>query len=81
MLAVAAQVPLAEVDRAATLRSPKALVSLVWKAGFSMRVAGPVQSLLGRLGPAGILTETAGGFPLGIEEMSWQLELLSRNGR
>ncbi len=37
MLAVAADVPMATVERAATLRSAKALVSLVWAAGFSMR--------------------------------------------
>ncbi len=80
LLAVAAGVPLAEVDRAASLRSAKALVSLVWKAGFSMRSAGPVQSLLGRLGPAGMLTATVHGFPLGVEEMGWQLELLARAG-
>ena len=70
------------VERAAALRSTKGLVSLVWKAGFSMRVAGPVQSVLARLPPTSILSATAdGGFPLALEEMRWQLEFLSRTGR
>ena len=81
LLAVAAGVSLDLVDRAATLRSAKALVSLIWKAGFSMRSAGPVQALLGRLGPAGVLAEKDHGFPLGVDEMGWQLDLLARDTR
>lgn len=82
LLAVAAGVSTEIVDRAVTLRSAKALVSLIWKAGFSMRVAGPVQSLLGRLGPAGVLAPARdGGFPLTLEEMGWQLDLLARDRR
>ena len=37
MLALAAGMSLQAVRRAATLRSAKALVSLVWKAGYSMK--------------------------------------------
>jgi uncharacterized protein (DUF2336 family) len=81
MLAVAAGVTLEVVDRAASLRSAKALVSLVWRAGFSMQIAVPIQSLLGRVGPAGILTESKPGFPLGTEEMGWQIDLLTRDSR
>ena len=77
LLAVAADVPLAVVDRAATLRSAKGLVSLVWKAGFSMEVAGQLQALLARLPPSAILQPQAdGGFPLMLEEMRWQLSFL-----
>jgi uncharacterized protein (DUF2336 family) len=81
LLAVAAGVKLQMVDRAATLRSAKALVSLVWKAGFSMRVAGPVQSLLGHIAPSHILVAVGDEFPLGPDEMCWQLDLLGRDGR
>ncbi|MCW3474832.1 DUF2336 domain-containing protein [Limobrevibacterium gyesilva] len=82
LLAVAADVPASVVDRAATLRSAKGLVSLVWKAGFSMRAAGPLQTLLARLSPERILRGTCdGGFPLAIEEMRWQIDFLSRMGR
>ncbi len=82
MLAVAAGVPLPMVDRAASLRSAKALVSLVWKAGYSMRVAGPVQALLGQLGPTAILhAGPDAGFPLGADEMMWQIDFLGANNR
>ncbi|MGB6903379.1 MAG: hypothetical protein WBD98_11165, partial [Acidobacteriaceae bacterium] len=83
LLAVAAKVPLASVERAATLRSAKGLVSLVWKAGFSMRVAGPVQMLLGQLGPKQVLlaSDDGGGFPLGPDEMRWQVDFLQHIGR
>ncbi len=82
LLAVAARVPAAAVDRAATLRSAKGLVSLLWQAGFTMRSAGPLQVLLARLAPGSILRATGGdGFPLGTEEMRWQIEFLSHAGR
>ncbi len=77
MLAIAAAVPLAVMDRAAALRSAKALVSLVWKAGFSMRAAGPVQAVIGQLGPeATMLPSPSGGYPLTPEELGWQLDFL-----
>jgi hypothetical protein len=79
MLAVAADVPLAVVERVATLRSAKGVVSLVWKAGFKMRLAIPLQLLLARLGPGTLLAASpSGGFPLAVEEMRWQLEFLAR---
>ena len=77
MLAVAADVPVSVVERAATLRSAKALVSLVWRAGFSMQVAGPVQTLLAGTPAAAVLRPGPGGtFPLAKEEMCWQISLL-----
>ena len=82
MLAVAAEVPVSVVDRAATLRSAKGLVSLVWKAGFSMAVAGPLQILLARLAPNAVLRGAGGeDFPLSLDEMRWQIEFLMRMGR
>lgn len=82
MLAVAAEVPAAVVDRAARLRSAKGLVSLIWKAGFTMRCAPPVQMLLARLAPANTLRATsAGDFPLAVEEMRWQLGFLTQIAR
>jgi uncharacterized protein (DUF2336 family) len=82
LLAVAAELGASVVDRAATLRSAKGIVSLVWKAGFSMRAAVPLQALLARLAPEALLRPTAtGGFPLAVEEMRWQLDFLTRMGR
>jgi Uncharacterised protein conserved in bacteria (DUF2336) len=82
LLAVAAGTSVAVVDRAAALRSAKGLVSLVWKAGFTMRSAIALQGLLARLAPDAILAGGPGGdFPLGVEEMRWQIEFLDRMGR
>lgn len=77
MLSVAANLPLDVVDRAVSLRSAKGLVSLVWRAGFSMRTAVAVQSLLARLPPQSIIAPTASGeFSIGADEMRWQIEFL-----
>ncbi|HUB15731.1 MAG TPA: DUF2336 domain-containing protein [Acetobacteraceae bacterium] len=82
LLAVAAGMPISVVQRAASLRSAKGLASLTWKAGFTMRAAGALQALLGRLEPDAVLLPGPGGsFPLAIEEMRWQLEFLERMGR
>jgi uncharacterized protein (DUF2336 family) len=81
LLAVAADLPASVIDRAATLRSAKGLISLLWKAGFTMRVAGPVQMLLARLPPNTVLrATTSGGFPLTGEEMRWQINFLLHPG-
>jgi hypothetical protein len=62
-----------------TLRSAKGVVSLVWRAGFSMRAAEPLQALLGRVPPWSVLHATPdGGFPLTTNEMRWQIEFLTR---
>ena len=82
MLAAAANVPLSVIDRAASLRSAKGLISLVWEAGFSMRVAESLQAMLGQLAPSAILPAGPGGaFPLASEEMRWHLDFLKRMGR
>jgi hypothetical protein len=82
MLAAAAEVPIETVNRAASLRSAKGLVSLVWQAGFSMRTGTAVQSLLGLL-PRGemLCAGPGGGFPLSVDEMRWQTAFLARDGR
>lgn len=81
-LAVAVGVPIGAVDRAASLRNAKALISLVWKAGFTMRAATVVQAMLGQLGPGTImLPGPSNAFPLSVDEMQWQLELLAQPNR
>lgn len=82
MIAVAGGVAAVVVDRACTLRSAKGLVSLIWRAGFSMRCAAGQQSLLLRLPPELVLRGLEGdGFPLAVDEMRWQIEFLTRAGR
>jgi hypothetical protein len=79
MLAVAARMPVSVVERASSLRSAKGMVSLAWKAGFTMRTALALQALLARLPPDAVLTAgPAGSFPLSVEEMRWQLDFLGR---
>jgi len=57
-------------------------VSLLWEAGFSMAAAGPVQSVVGRLRPGDLLVAAHnGGFPLGADEMRWQIDFLSQATR
>ena len=80
-LAVAAGVAAETVERAASLRNAKALVSLVWKAGFGVRVAGPVQSLLGQIAPRALLHAKGSQFPLSDAEMNWQLDFLGCHTR
>ncbi len=60
MLAAAAGVPLLAVRHAATLRSAKALVSLAWKAGFSMRAGYAIQVFAGGIA-VGTRAETRSG--------------------
>ena len=77
LLSLAAAMPIAAVDHAIALRNAKALVAIAWKAGFSMTLAARLQADLARLGPAETLAAgPRGGFPLTIEEMRWQLEML-----
>jgi uncharacterized protein (DUF2336 family) len=81
-LALASGLPLAAVERAVYLRSAKALVSLAWRAGFSMRAASVVQAVLGQLEPGDVLTALHGGaFPLTTAEMAWQIEVLESAAR
>ena len=81
MLAVAAVVPISVVERAATLRSAKGLVSLAWSAGFTMRCASALQAAIGDLSPSATLAPAADArFPLSVEEMRWQLDFLRRTG-
>ena len=82
MLAIAADVPLPVVQRAATLRSAKGLVSLAGKAGFTMKTGHALEVLLARLSPGVALKPGPGNsFPLSVQEMRWQLDFLSGTGR
>lgn len=78
LLAAAADVALPAVRRAATLRSAKGLVSLAWKAGFSMQTGYAMQVLLAGLAPGTAIKPGPGNsFPMSVQEMSWQVDFLS----
>ena len=77
ILSVLSGIDLPTIDRAISLRSPKVLVSLVARAGLSMRAGIAIQGLLGRFNPEATLREMPdGSFPLSTDEMAWQIELL-----
>ena len=81
-LALAAGLPIHALERAAAMRSAKGMVSLVWKAGYTMRAGMAVQMLLARLPPNALMGQGPGGsFPLSAEEMRWQIDFLARAGR
>ena len=79
LLAASALVPRELVAATVALRSQRGLVSLAWKAGYSMRAAVLLQSQLAGVAPDGLLCANAdGGCPLGRGEMVWQIGMLSR---
>jgi uncharacterized protein (DUF2336 family) len=62
------------VKKILTAGSAKPLVSLVWHAHLSMRVAFKIQTLIMRLPTREVLPARGGvGFPLSKEEMRWHL--------
>jgi len=82
MLAAAADMPLPAVRRAVTLRSAKGLVSLAWKAGFTMKTGYAMQVLLAGLSPGATIKPGPGnGFPLSVQEMCWHLDFLNGKDR
>ncbi len=73
-LALLAVVPKDVVDRILDSRLPKPVTALVWRAGFSMRVAFKIQTYLLRLPTAELLPARQGvHFPLSEDEMRWHL--------
>ncbi|MBL6958135.1 MAG: DUF2336 domain-containing protein [Rhodospirillales bacterium] len=74
-LSVKAQLPLEAIEAILISQSNKALVSLSWKAGFTMKQAVEVQKILGDLPPRKVLNPKKGGtYPLEEEEMDWQIK-------
>ena len=78
LLAERSGVPVLAIEHVAQLRSAKALVSLCWKAGFGPRSALVAQGVLGHIPPdAAMPLPEAGGWPLTVAEMQWQIEVLT----
>lgn len=56
-------------------KNPKAVVALSWKAGLPMRMAVQVQQRIARIPPSEVLMPMVeNDYPLGDEEMKWQIE-------
>ena len=74
-LAVRANLPPSVVTQIVASRSAKAMVSLAWRAGLSMRVATQLQMKLAGISPRAVAQPRPGSaYPLTDEEMTWQLE-------
>lgn len=79
LLAAASLVPRESIESALALRTRRGLISLAWKAGFSMRAAILLQSELAAIAPENVLTALAdGSCPLSRNEMVWQISFLAR---
>jgi uncharacterized protein (DUF2336 family) len=77
MLAAKAGVSVPIVERACTLRSARAIVSLAWQAGLSAQTAVVLQTMLASLAPDQVIRPDKNSpFPLSEDEMRWQLAFL-----
>ena len=73
-LALLAQAPRPIIEKIFSSRSAKAITALTWKAGFAMRLAFKIQTMLLKLHVDELLPARAGvAFPLTEEEMRWHL--------
>jgi hypothetical protein len=79
-LTVLAKVPAESVDRMFTTRSAKGIVSLVWKAGLSPRLAMQVQLRLAGILFQQVLAPRDEDWPLRPAEMEWHLEFFGVGG-
>ncbi|MGP1397206.1 MAG: DUF2336 domain-containing protein [Inquilinaceae bacterium] len=77
-LAAAAGFDDARAERMIQAKSARAAVALVWKAGFSMRMAVKVQLQIARLSPQSVLNARDGhGYPLSPADLEWQLDFFA----
>jgi uncharacterized protein (DUF2336 family) len=78
-LSVLSGVPFRTVQKAIATQSVKGIVAICWKSELSMTMAKQLQVKLARIPPSkSIKPNAGGGYPLGEEEMAWQLEFLER---
>lgn len=75
-LGVKLNVPPALVERIFATRSPRAVVAISWKAGFSMRTALYLQRLATVAGQEILNARNGQDYPLTPKDMLWQLELV-----
>ena len=77
-ISVASDVKIKVVEKIFSEKSPKGIVAIIWKAGFSMKLAVNAQKRMASIPPSAILApDKKGAPPLNEEEMSWQLEFFS----
>jgi uncharacterized protein (DUF2336 family) len=82
-LAVRSGLPEVAVTKVLSSRAAKAVVATVWKAGMSMSLAYQIQLRMAGIAPDKALKPGEGGrFPLGDDDLAWQVDLLqAQKGR
>lgn len=66
------------VQKVFSARSAKGIVSLAWKANLPMKLAFHMQQRIARIKPSEVIPpQTGEGYPLGEDEMTWQIEFFS----
>jgi hypothetical protein len=74
-LVVRSEIDLKTVRTILNEKSAKGIVALTWKAGLPMKMAVQIQQRLARIAPSDtILPVMETEYPMGDEEMKWQLE-------
>jgi len=78
-LASLSGMPLDVVRKIFSSKSSKGTVSLIWKAGLGMNIAGIAQTKVAKISPSDVLRGSHGTaqFPLTEEEMKWQLDFFA----
>jgi uncharacterized protein (DUF2336 family) len=78
-LCVLASVDLKTARRIVAEKNAKAMTSLVWKAGLPMKTAVLAQQRLAGVAPNDAIKPILGGdYPLGDDEMQWQIEFYTK---
>lgn len=81
-LAVCSGINQRTIEHLFTLRSAKGVVSLVWKCGFSMRLAAQLQMRVAGIPPQQVLKARNGvEFPLTEADMKWQINFIEGLGK
>jgi uncharacterized protein (DUF2336 family) len=76
LLALATGLGEARVEAALALRSPRAIVALCWRAGWTAGLAEEVQAALGVARPQVLRANIEGSWTLSPAELQWQIGLL-----
>jgi uncharacterized protein (DUF2336 family) len=62
-------------------KSPKGIVALCWKSGFTMQLAIRLQFTMGNISPREVLrSKKSSDFPITEKEMAWQIEFFEQSG-
>lgn len=66
-----------EVEKIFTMKAPKPIIALAWRAGMGMRFALSLQKEMGHVQPKDLIYPKGGtDYPLTEDDMRWQLEFL-----